>query len=81
MSLPAYSAVPQRTAPQRAPPTVGACVLKDKMMAGFSKYSAAWKNVLEPITGTVVIYETDVVLSKAKKKSALWGNQLLPQNV
>jgi len=43
------------------------------MMAGFSKYSAAWKNVMEPITGTVVIYEADVVLSKAKKKHVPCG--------
>jgi hypothetical protein len=37
------------------------------MMAGFSKYSAAWKTVLEPITSIVAIYEADVVLSKAEK--------------
>jgi len=31
------------------------------------EYSADRKTVLEPITGSVVIYEADVVLSKAGK--------------
>jgi hypothetical protein len=46
---------------------IRACVLNEKWKAGFSKCCAAWKTVMEPVTGSVVIYEADVVLSKAEK--------------
>jgi hypothetical protein len=50
---------------------IGACRLKEEMMADFSKQLTFWKTVLEPVTGNVIKSEADtvtcVVLNEAEK--------------
>jgi len=58
----------------KPPEKVSAWVLKEEMMVGYSKYSASWKTVLEPITGSVVIREAHVCrIKQGRKTHALWG--------